>query len=449
MSSVNSRDWAQVIAFLVSLVTLPGVAQAHPNCASALSDSDGDGYGWENGKSCLVTAASAQLPLCATSESDSDGDGYGWENEKSCKVADTTTSLTNSEQISDSSNALKLCENSNSDPDGDGYGWEHGESCRVTGGRPVCRSVDSDSDGDGFGWEDDRTCIVEEGDIPPAAAVDEQYQLDHPACSDPKYDEDGDGYGWENSTVCTNVNFGDAGASITDLVLITGQSNALGAETVISDVPRYDEIIDSPVKRVYAYTNTGWTIAGLRQIWDRGWYPRSDIVNDPANNFAFHFAKQVVRDDSTRVVGIILITAPGHPIAHWDKGGEFFLEIAKKVQLALDALPHKDSVDAVLWHQGESDYYDNQYYEDKLFALISNFRSESWIDDNAVFICGETLNAPVNARLNRLNSDGDPQSACVSSEGLESLGDDIHFSADSLRQLGVRYATKYYEISAR
>ncbi len=386
---------------------------------------------------CAVgSAVSAQTkPSCVSQLSDPDGDGFGWENGQSCRVVPT---------------AIGSCLSAGSDPDGDGFGWENGKSCRVkttdTNTRPVCLLAASDPDGDGFGWEDGRTCVVTNNN---EMRPEERFTLRHPACSQARYDADNDGYGWENSTTCTSRTFGDEGAGITDLILVTGQSNALGAETIVYDESRYDETLDSPVKRAYAYTNFGWTIAGLRQIWDRNWYPRSDITNDPANNFAFHFAKHVVKDDPSRVVGIVLVTAPGQAIAHWDKDGGFYRSIESRVISALNALPHKNRIDAVLWHQGETDYYDTQYYGGKLNALIDNLRAEWWVQSDAAFICGETLNSPVNARLNRLNTDGDDRTGCVSAAGLESVGDGVHFSADSLRELGARYAEKYLEISGR
>lgn len=370
------------------------------------------------------------FPVCANPLSDPDGDGYGWENRASCRVAVSQT---------------KYCTRNDSDSDGDGYGWENGQSCVVaeTPGRINCQLTDSDPDGDGYGWENGGSCVA----ISPTANVtEEKYPIDAPACSDQRFDTDSDGFGWENSIVCTTFNHGDGGRSITDLVLVTGQSNALGAETAIYETQSFDENLDSPVKRVYAYTETGWSIASLRQIWDRNWYPRADIANNPANNFAFHFAKNVVLKDPKRVVGFVLVTAPGAPIANWDKGQPFYSTIQQKVGRALSALPHKHQVDAILWHQGESDYNDTDYYGDKLNGLIWNFRGESWVKNSAPFICGETYNSPVNKRLAGLNSDTVWNTACASSNDLVTVGDDIHFSAKSLRILGARYSDKYLEI---
>ncbi|HWW70928.1 MAG TPA: cellulase family glycosylhydrolase [Duganella sp.] len=62
------------------ILSAAGQASAVPNCASAASDPDGDGWGWENNQSCKV------VPNCASAASDPDGDGWGWENNQSCKV---------------------------------------------------------------------------------------------------------------------------------------------------------------------------------------------------------------------------------------------------------------------------------------------------------------------------------------------------------------------------
>ncbi len=246
-------------------------------------------------------------------------------------------------------------------------------------------------------------------------------------------------------------------ASITDLVLVTGQSNALGSQTT------YDPILDAPVERFYAYTDQGWEPASLRQVWDLGWHPKKGLGDDPHNNFGFHFGKTVALQDPNRVVGLILVTAPGEGISHWDADNYFFNKIRSKALLALNDLPHKSGVDGILWHQGETDWSvdgsndpelwefpHNDYYSEKLWQLINNFRSESWFAADRPFICGETAQSPVNARLNALNRDADPWTACVAGEGLPTYDEvNVHFTAQSLRQLGTNYAEVYLQMVGR
>ena len=94
---------------------------SYPICASAASDPDKDGWGWENNMSCIVQTSSTGYPTCVSASSDPDGDGWGWENNKSCvvKVSGTT---------------YPYCVSAASDPDGDGWGWEDDKSCIVQKG---------------------------------------------------------------------------------------------------------------------------------------------------------------------------------------------------------------------------------------------------------------------------------------------------------------------------
>ncbi|MFJ5778982.1 cellulase family glycosylhydrolase [Streptomyces sp. NPDC093094] len=72
----------------------------YPYCVNgSSSDPDGDGWGWENNRSCVVRGSAADTgstgggtapngyPYCVNgSSSDPDGDGWGWENNRSCVV---------------------------------------------------------------------------------------------------------------------------------------------------------------------------------------------------------------------------------------------------------------------------------------------------------------------------------------------------------------------------
>ena len=228
--------------------------------------------------------------------------------------------------------------------------------------------------------------------------------------------------------------------AITDLILVTGQSNALGAGT------SFDELLDAPHSQVMAYTNEGWRIADLHQIWDLNWFPRNDPNTPPSNNFSLHFGKRVVTRAPDRVVGFILMSAPGSPISHWDVDGEFFNEIRNEVSQAINELPFKSKLDGILWHQGESDGEDRDEYGNALYDLITRFRSEPWFSDDLPFICGDTARSPVNNQLRRLNSDADPWTACVEAQGLPVVPETDHFNAESLRTIGGRYADAYLEM---
>ena len=155
-----------------------------PTCVSAATDSDGDGFGFENSQSCIVVATgTTAFPTCASAATDSDGDGFGFENNQSCIVAATGTTM------------FPTCVSAATDSDGDGFGFENNQSCIVvatgTNTLPTCVSAATDSDGDGFGFENNRSCIV---------AGTGTNTL--PTCVSAATDSDGDGFGFENNRSC-------------------------------------------------------------------------------------------------------------------------------------------------------------------------------------------------------------------------------------------------------
>lgn len=284
-------------------------------------------------------------------------------------------------------------------------------------------------------------------------------------------------------------------SDITDLILVTGQSNVRGSLT------DYDPVLDSSHPRIFAFTTIKqlnaysaggtWQRADLHQAWDvDGWHPGngslSDASRQPYNHFAFHFAKSLVESDSTKIVGLVIVAAPGEGIQHWDVGGDFggtkypdgvtFDEVVNTQAIeALTAQGVKTSFDAVLWHQGETDWQevgtsdinvldhyaddpdydpakDANYYPSKLSALIARYRNSSWFSPNKPFICGETKQAAVNKHLRALNDDSDPWTGCVvatdlSTRDANGSNPGSHFDANGLRLLGRRYATRYLQLT--
>ncbi len=266
----------------------------------------------------------------------------------------------------------------------------------------------------------------------------------------------------------------------TDIILITGQSNVRASGT------QYDSTIDTPHPQVYAFTSSGiWEQADLHQAWDiNNWQPGNGALThadrSPYNNFALHLGKAIVAKDPSRVVGFVMASAPGRGIGHWDpdyvapipedsedsdephdaNAPNFYEQVMNKVALALAAQTSKTTIDAVIWHQGETDWLiegtsdpeatqtekeHKPYYKEKLEALIDNFRSSPDIAGDAIFICGETAAAPVNARLMALNYDPDFNTSCVPASDLGTK-DGTHFNADGLRGIGLRYGNRYADM---
>jgi len=102
--------------FLAYLLSVSGLNQVSadtlPNCLSASSDSDGDGYGWENLRSCLVVDIALNEPDNCEDRGDYP---WGWDpvTRTSCLLAEPENAFSGS------------C----IDSDGDGYGWNGTETC--------------------------------------------------------------------------------------------------------------------------------------------------------------------------------------------------------------------------------------------------------------------------------------------------------------------------------
>ncbi len=280
--------------------------------------------------------------------------------------------------------------------------------------------------------------------------------------------------------------------NITDIVLATGQSNLIGPDTeVAAEIGAFDKVVkfnppDEPHPQVFAWTvdprngnaGLGWKVANLTQSWHDTNPGSGGLAN---NNFAFHFAKQVAERSSTcRVVGIIMVGEGGKGISHWDVGMPGWTEVERHVGEALSAAG-KTSLNGILWHQGESDWITDgtcfpgdtcvpgmpDFYPQKLYnkiadpninnpyadtALIDRLRRRSWFGEGKPFIAAETLKAPVNVHLNKLNDDDDFWTATVRGDTASGLGINAtdpfqnHYSAEGLRELGERYAIEYIKM---
>ena len=287
---------SRFVLLALALIALPvQIGLAAPICESARSDPDGDGWGWENEASCIVAGGAADSgsggapahPLCQRRDSDPDGDGWGWEDNRSCRVQQAAPAAQKSTTAEHPD-----CERDDSDPDGDGYGWENGASCiagatgrsskpaeptanrAIAPALPRCASMRSDPDRDGLGWEDNDLCASDAG-----LAI----------CDGETADPDRDGYGLQAGKTCVIADRAAPSvapaveasevarlADITDVVLVTGQSNVLGSMT------SFDAQLDRPHERVFAWTDDGWQLADLHQVWDRNGHPGNFSVQNPA-----------------------------------------------------------------------------------------------------------------------------------------------------------------------
>lgn len=110
---------------LVGLVVFSSFVQAQVSprlCVNSSSDPDGDGYGWENGESCLMPTSSPVIINNSNALSACLADG----NALDAEIARLRSQLANLQPVSSGS---LTCEDTA--PVGDGWGWDGTSSCRV------------------------------------------------------------------------------------------------------------------------------------------------------------------------------------------------------------------------------------------------------------------------------------------------------------------------------
>ena len=150
MTTLSKRT--QLLTASLLLLSSTATLASDPICRSATSDEDGDGWGWENNRSCIVdtgasstvvsnaTVTSGGHAICSSAAADPDGDGWGWENNDSCIVGTSstasppTTNTDTSTSDTTGNNGPAICSSASADPDGDGWGWENNDSCIVATG---------------------------------------------------------------------------------------------------------------------------------------------------------------------------------------------------------------------------------------------------------------------------------------------------------------------------
>lgn len=171
------------------------------------------------------------------------------------------------------------------------------------------------------------------------------------------------------------------------------------------------------------------------------------------------FGLEIAKDNPEITIGLIPCAVGGSPIASWEPGA--FDKATKThpyddtMKRAAAALPVGE-LKGILWHQGESDSSPekSEVYEEKLHELIARFRKELNAPE-VPFIAGQMgqfQERPWNdakKKVDQVHQDlpkDVPNTAFVSSDGLKHKGDNVHFDAESYRELGRRYAKAYREL---
>ena len=191
------------------------------------------------------------------------------------------------------------------------------------------------------------------------------------------------------------------------------------------------------------------------------WVKMSEPVNpDRPLEGRFHsgvglassFANELAIHTNSKI-GLIPCADGGTQLLEWMPGSVLFDHAICQTMLAL----RSSVLRGILWHQGENDCPDDLYpmHGKKLTAILNAFRKRLNLYDVPFLLGGlgdflsnhstyEWLSnyVNINESLKYIASENE-MTGFVSAEGLSSNPDNLHFSAQSLREFGIRYYNEF------
>jgi hypothetical protein len=235
----------------------------------------------------------------------------------------------------------------------------------------------------------------------------------------------------------------------TDVFLLIGQSNMAGRGAMV------------PELKVSTERMLKWDI-----IDGKGWVEAVEPINQDrpfaGANLASTFARTLADADKNVVIGLVPAAEGGMPLdTFMPPNGQFYKRAVERTKAAL---AKGGKLKGILWHQGCADSEQmatSTNYAARLTVMVNALRKEFGVPD-CPFIAGElgrylgVVQMPsgviyaknykvVNAQLHEM-AKSVKNMRVVSSEGLESNEDNLHFNTIALREFGKRYAAAYFEI---
>ena len=227
-----------------------------------------------------------------------------------------------------------------------------------------------------------------------------------------------------------------------DLFLMIGQSNMAGRGTITS------EYLDT-LTNVFLLTPHNSMEPAINPLKKYS-NIRKDLKMQQIGP-GYEFSKKIVAETGV-TIGLIVNARGGSSIVSWEKGNkDHFYE---KTLTRMNAALKWGSLEAILWHQGETDIENTETYMVKLSGMVENLRKDL-NSPKAYFLAGELAYWPNEGKnskkfntIIRTISTQIPYSTWVSAENLTPLinTSDPHFDAKSQLILGERYAEKVLKL---
>lgn len=219
-------------------------------------------------------------------------------------------------------------------------------------------------------------------------------------------------------------------------ILIIGQSNMAGRgfPNEVSPIPNDNILVlrNGRWRPMYVPVNADRITAGI--------------------NLVESFAQLYARDKNVDA-GIIPCADGGTNLDQWQVGGLLFDNACYQAELA----SRTSTIAAVLWHQGESDCSEERYpmYKEKLSRILGTLRNRLELYDVPFLVGGlgdfliDYFNNDNYLHINnalKQYADETEMTGFVPADGLKANPDNLHFSAEALREFGVRYYNEFLKI---
>ncbi len=225
------------------------------------------------------------------------------------------------------------------------------------------------------------------------------------------------------------------------IFVFTGQSNMAGRAAI-------EEIDFESIPNVYVLDDTNNFIPARNPL---NLY--SNIKKETYRQRlgpVYSFAKAVHRAYPKDTILLVVNARGGTPIKHFMKGDStsYYKHTVKRIKQALEKEPSA-ALEAIIWHQGESNRNNYKDYLKNLNLLVADYRSDLNSPKLPVIFGQLGLWNPEYVNIRNEISKIEVKvsnTSLVSSDGLTNF-DEHHFDSKSQRLLGLRYARKYLEIN--
>jgi hypothetical protein len=221
------------------------------------------------------------------------------------------------------------------------------------------------------------------------------------------------------------------------IYLLMGQSNMVGR-----DIRSLASQVDNP--RVLSLNHDNqWLIAREPIHYDT----QKPAGRGPGIPFAVEMLKPLQNADSNATIGLVPCAVGGTPLSRWVKGADLYEVCMVRAKIAAQA----GIITGMIWHQGEADTTDKQLadtYASRLTQMFTDLRADLNQPDLPIVVgqLGPFLDSAKYPFLDTVKSAIEhmpaalPHIGYADSAGLEDRGDQLHFSADSQKIFGARYA---------